>query len=147
MDDSNAIGLLDHKFAVVLLGKLEPGVALNAAGHLCACRVERAPPELRRKMSFVDYLDRDGGAHPVSALSLVVLQAKNVNHLRRARTEALAKGLLCTDFLETMTGGTTHEQLARTRALAEPDLLYWGLALFGLATDLDPITRRFSLWR
>ena len=36
-------------------------------------------------MSFVDYTDADGNAHPVSALSLVVLSANNANQLRTAR--------------------------------------------------------------
>src|SRR5262245_32166052 len=93
-----------YKFVVVLLGKLEQGVALNAASHLAVSLVARATPELREAMSITDYLDGDGATHPVSALSLVVLQAKNSGHLRRAREEAKARGLHFVDFLETMTG-------------------------------------------
>src|SRR5688572_14583727 len=105
------------KFVMVLVAKLEPAIVLNAAAHMTAALVSRASPEQRREMAITDYFDADGGAHPVSALSLVVLQAKNGNQLRRAREEARAKALLMVDFLETMTGGLADEQMDRTRAL------------------------------
>lgn len=44
-------------------------------------------------MSFVDYLDADGNVHPVSALSLMVLSARNFNQIRTARLEAIRAGL------------------------------------------------------
>jgi hypothetical protein len=86
---------------------------------MTATLVARAVDETRRHMSFVDYTDADGNAHPVSALSLVVLSARNSSQLRTARTQA-------------------------TR---EEDLDYWGLGVFGPRQAVDPITRKFSLWR
>ena len=79
-------------------------------------------------MSFVDYTDADGNAHPVSALSLVVLSAKNSSQLRTARLDAIRAGLSHVDFTETMTQDTFVEQMARTQATREADLDYWGLA-------------------
>ena len=98
-------------------------------------------------MSFVDYLDADGNAHPVSALSLVVLSAKNSNQIRTARLEAIEAGVPYADFTQSMTGDTFVEQMDRTGALREEDLDYWGVAVFGLKEAIDPITRKFSLWR
>jgi len=98
-------------------------------------------------MSFVDYHDADGNVHPVSALSLVVLSAKNSNQVRTARFEAIRGGLPYTDFTESMTKDTFVEQMDRTRALREEDLDYWGVCMFGLKEAVDPITRKFSLWR
>ncbi len=46
-----------------------------------------------------------------------------------------------------MTGDTYVEQMERTGRLAEEELDYWGLALFGPKEVLDPVTRKFSLWR
>ena len=43
---------------------------------MTATLVARADDETKEHMSFVDYTDADGNAHPVSALSLVVLSAK-----------------------------------------------------------------------
>lgn len=98
-------------------------------------------------MSFVDYLDADGNVHPVSALSLVVLSARNSSQIRTARLEAIRAGLPCADFTESMTKDTFVEQMDRTRALREEDVDYWGLCMFGLRETIDPITHRFSLWR
>jgi hypothetical protein len=98
-------------------------------------------------MSFVDYLDADGNVHPVSALSLVVLSARNSNQIRTVRLEAIRAGLPYADFTESMTKDTFVEQMNRTRALREADIDYWGICIFGLKEMIDPITRKFSLWR
>ena len=140
-------GRTTHKFAVVLNKKIEPGIALNACAHMTATLVARADTETRNYMSFVDYLDADGNAHPVSALSLVVLSAKNSNQIRTARLEAIEAGVPYADFTQSMTGDTFVEQMDRTGALREEDLDYWGVAVFGLKEAIDPITRKFSLWR
>ena len=136
-----------HKFAIVLNKKIEPGVALNACAHMTATLVARADNETRNHMSFVDYHDADGNVHPVSALSLVVLSAKNSNQVQTTRLEAIRAGLPYADFTESMTKDTFVEQMDRTRALREEDLDYWGVCIFGLKEAVDPITRKFSLWR
>ena len=46
-----------------------------------------------------------------------------------------------------MTKDTFAEQMDRTRALREEDIDYWGICIFGLKEMIDPITRKFSLWR
>jgi hypothetical protein len=140
-------GPATHKFAVVLNKKIPPAAALNACAHMTATLVARADDETRRHMSFVDYTDADGNAHPVSALSLVVLSARNSNQLRTARLEAIRAGLSHVDFTETMTQDTFVEQMARTQATREDELDYWGLGMFGPKQTVDPITRKFSLWR
>ena len=109
-------GPTTHKFAVVLNKKIPPAAALNACAHMTATLVARADDETRRHMSFVDYTDADGNAHPVSALSLVVLSARNSSQLRTARLDAIRAGLSHADFTETMTQDTFVEQMARTQA-------------------------------
>jgi len=140
-------GQTSHKFVLVLNKKIDLGVALNAAAHMAASLVNRASEDDRKQMMFVDYVDADGGMHPVSALSLVVLRADNSNKIRQAREAALEKGILFVDFTETMTKDTYVEQMQRTRATASDDLEYWGICLFGRKSDLDLITGKFSLWR
>ena len=117
-------GPTTHKFAVVLNKKIPPAAALNACAHMTATLVARADDETRRHMSFVDYTDADGNAHPVSALSLVVLSARNSSQLRTARLDAIRAGLSHADFTETMTQDTFVEQMARTQATREEDLDY-----------------------
>jgi hypothetical protein len=136
-----------HKFAVVLNKSLDSGVALNACAHMVACLVARADEATRAEMSFIDYLDADGNVHPVSGLSLIVLTAKNGNQIRTARMAAVESKIPFVDFTESMTKDTYVEQMERTKLLHEGDLDYWGIALFGPKVDIDPITRKFSLWR
>jgi uncharacterized protein DUF2000 len=140
-------GQATHKFVIVLNKKIEPGAALNASAHMAATLVARADEETRKHMSFADYVDADGNVHPVSALSLVVLSAKNSSQIRAARMEASRAGLPYVDFTETMTKDTFVEQMDRTRATRQEDLDYWGLCVFGPKAIIDPITRKFSLWR
>ncbi len=145
MDKTN--GQTDYKFAVVLNKKVEPGKIMNAAAHMPAALTAKASEEDRKNMMFTGYLDANGGKHPVSALPLVVLRADNSNKIRRARNAAIEKDILFVDFLETMTDGTYIEQMERTAELKEEELNYWGLCLFGKKEIIDPITRKFSLWR
>jgi hypothetical protein len=114
---------------------------------MAACLSSKATDEERRNMMFIDYIDADGGRHPVSALSLVVLRADNSNKIRLARNSALEKGILSVDFVESMTKDTYVEQMERTKCLKEEQIEYWGLCLFGLKEEIDPITRKFSIWR
>ena len=46
-----------------------------------------------------------------------------------------------------MTGGTYTEQLERTRTTAAADLEYYGVMVFGEAEELNPITKKYSLYR
>jgi hypothetical protein len=115
----------------------------SAGGHARGGgdRARHVSSSIRRSPAATDI------AHPVSALSPIVLQAKNSNQIRTARNAPVAAGITYVDFTETMAKDTYVEQLNRTRETAESDLEYWGLAMFGLTADLDVITKRFSLWR
>ncbi|MGW6914478.1 DUF2000 domain-containing protein [Kitasatospora sp. NPDC054939] len=138
------------KFVVALKAKLPPGVAANAASHMCLALTARAAaerPELLADMSFLAYTDGDGGRHaPVSGLSLVVLEGRPA-WLRKLREEAAAAGLLHTDFTGEMTGGDFADQLERMKATPEESLDYYGVALFGPRELIDPLTKKFSLLR
>lgn len=135
------------KFVVILNKNLQAGVALNAASHMVAGLVARASPEQVKQMQFITYTDKDNNEHPsISALSLIVLRGTS-NEIRKTREEAITRGILYVDFLETMTGQTYVEQLERTRQTDGEHLEFFGICLFGLKTDLDEFTRKFSLWR
>jgi len=137
----------DCKFVVLLNKKLDPGVVLNATAHMVASLMATAGAEQKEQMKFMDYVDADGHAHPVSGLSLIVLRADNSNKIRSARQRAREAGLLCVDFTESMTGDTYREQMQRTAATPESELNYYGICLFGPRHEIDGITSRFSLWR
>ncbi|MGE3920043.1 MAG: DUF2000 family protein [Gammaproteobacteria bacterium] len=50
-------------------------------------------------------------------------------------------------FLNTMTGGTYMEQLARTAESPEEQLIYYGCVLCGPWEIVSNITKKFSLWK
>ncbi len=137
----------DYKFVVALNEKCDVGVILNAASHACLGLIAQASEEDRKKMSFISFTDANGNVHPsISGLSLIVLKGKN-GELRKLRSQVLEQNFLCVDFIHTMTGDTYKEQLEKTAATPEEELLYYGVAVFGEKLKLDPLTKRLSLWR
>lgn len=135
------------KFVALVNKNLEPGVAMNALGHMALGLAARLADGRREDMKFLDFIDRDGQTHPnISGLSLIVLRGTSGN-VRTLRNEALAAQLPVVDFTSTMTGDTYVEQLERTRLTLESDLDYYGVMLFGPADQVAPLTRKYSLYR
>jgi hypothetical protein len=133
---------------VILLNKnLQTGVALNAAAHLGMAIANLVGEEGRAKLKFLDFVDAEKGVHPsISARSLIVLRGTS-SEIRKLRQEALRAGLRTADFTNTMTGQTYREQLERTATTSEATLEYFGVALFGSAETISPLTKRHSLWK
>ena len=46
------------KFVVVLNEKIAPGVAMNAASHMCLSMVAQATAEQKAAMQFIDYYEK-----------------------------------------------------------------------------------------
>lgn len=68
-----------YKFVVVVNKNLEIGKAMNAIAHSYAGLVGVATKELKEKMSFIDFVDKNGSIHKsISGLSLIVLRGKTV---------------------------------------------------------------------
>lgn len=136
-----------YKFAIILNKKNDIGKVINTSAHLSAALVAKASEEEKARMNFIDYVDADGGIHPISGCSLIILRADNSNKIRQARIAAQENNISFIDFTETMTKDTYHEQLERTKATKEELLDYWGIAMFAPSDILAPITKKFSLWQ
>ena len=135
----------DYKCVIAVNKAIDIGIAMNAASHIALSIAAQASDEQKKLMSFIDFEDGAGGVHPsISGLSLIVLRGKN-GELRKLATAARDKGILYADFIETMTGDTYIEQLERTKNTQEP--VYYAVALFGKKEDIDPLTKRLSLYR
>lgn len=133
-----------RKFVAVLNKKVEPGKLMNALGHMSAGISGMNPAEKQ----FLEYRDADQGIHPhVSHFPFIILRADNSNKLRTLRKAAKDAGITCTDFTNTMTVGTSAAQLQATKNTPEQDLEYFGVCLFGDSEKIDPLTKKFSLWR
>ena len=142
----------EWKFVALLNRALPVPQQMNALGHMTAGLVSKARGEPGDRMVFLDYRTADGTlAAAISKWPFIVLAAKNSDQIRRFKREALehvvAGRILYNDFLASMLGGSAEEQLRRTAACLEGQTELLGAAAFGPASVLDPLTRRYSLFK
>lgn len=137
---------LKNKFVGVLNKKIPVGSLMNALGHMAAGLAGGYPniPDMR----FDSYFDQNGGDHKsISDHPFIILSADNSNQIRILRQNLLASGVHFVDFTNTMTVGTYIEQKERTKITPEDQLEYYGICMFGKIDEINPLTKKFSLWR
>ncbi|MBK7537506.1 MAG: DUF2000 family protein [Myxococcales bacterium] len=138
---------------VALLNRATPlPQRLNALGHMTAGLVSMARDGVLERMTFLDYITRDGSvAAAISKWPYIVLSAKNSEQIRRFKREALthvaAGRLLYNDFLASMLGASAEHQLSATAASVECQTEMFGAVAFGPADVLNLLTRRYSLFK
>ena len=138
---------LNQKVVIVLNERIEAGRLLNAAAHLALGYGASRGESGRTELHLLNYVSASGEAYPnISALSLIVLKA-TPGQLRTVWQRAHAEGIACMSFTNTMTEGTYVEQLERTEKTPVDELVFFGVLLFGSREQLDPLTRKFSLFR
>ena len=138
----------DHhrKFVVIVNQKQPLGLLMNAVAHTVAGLLRKQCAHLDQ-MDFLPYRDSEDRLDAwVSRFPFIILIAKNGQQIRTVRQAAQAAGLPCNVFVDTMLGTSADAQLQQTRSAKERDLNYLALCLFGPAADLDPLTRKFSLF-
>jgi len=138
----------DAKIVLILNKMLEPGVALNTACHLGLGLLGRISSlDAASTVNFQNYADRDNNEHAfVSALPLIVLRGKS-GEIRKCRTAFKNLTIPFVDYTGCMVGGTYLDQLERSRNTSEAELEYFGICALGPKTQLDSVTRKFSLWK
>lgn len=148
MENQIEINAQTYKFVAVINKDIElPGIAMNVVAHLSAGLVGSAPSNLKDKMTFINFTDKDEGIHPsISALSLIVLRGKN-GEIAKLKDEAFRNNIHFVDFLESMTGDTYKEQLERTASLSKDTLTFYGIMMFGTIESMHSLTKKFSLWK
>lgn len=81
----------------------------------------------KEALHLTDYRDADGGPHLyISEMPFIILEA-NSNKIRKLRQEAINQQIPFVDFTDTMTIGTYQEQIERTQATQEENLIYYGI--------------------
>ena len=133
------------KFVAVLNKAHDVSRLLSALGHVSGGLAGNSG--LADKMKFVTYVDRSGETYPnISEWPFVVLRGKG-SHIKRFREELIAKQMKYACYLDTMLSGGSEVQQAETKRKSSEELEILALATFGDAAALDPLTRRFSVWR
>ncbi len=127
--------------------KLYSSLAGNSRDSLpILCRGWAVPAAQGRRFfreSAVGTADRVGVAENPRQ---IVLRGTSGN-IRSLRTEALRLGIACVDFTNSMTGGSFEEQLERTLKTSEAELEYYCVVLFGRVEELNPLTKKYSLYK
>jgi hypothetical protein len=133
------------KFVVVLNKSCTADQLLSALGHVSAGIGANSAE--RESMEFVVYRDADGAAYPnISAWPFIVLRG-NGSGLKRFRADLIEAGLDYACYLDTMISGGSDAQVEATSGKTSEALEILALATFGDAEKIDPLTKRFSLWK
>lgn len=135
------------KFVAVILknNELSFGSMLNALGHATAGLVSKSFPE--GDMQFVDYRDGDGNVYPSISVSPFIILEGKAGKLKTFREQLIQNDVVHTCFLDTMMHGGSDFQLETTLTKSEQELKFVCVAAFGEAVVLDPLTKKFSLWK
>ena len=134
----------ENKLVAVLNKEVESGVVLNALAHMTIGLGAAVGKDL---LQLNDYRDASEQTYPnISQIPFIILRAKS-NDIRKLVNQAKEDKVLHGVFLDTMTGGTYVEQLARTANSTPETFTYYGCVLFGDWQTVSGMTRKFSLWR
>ena len=139
-DDATA----DNKFVVVLNKRHEASELLSALGHVAVGLGGSMPSDA--DPSLVTYVDADGTEYPnISDWPFIVLRGKG-GQMAMFRDRLGELGLPAVAYLHTMRTGGSKAQQERTRQTAAEDIEVLAVATFGPRDQIDPLTKRFSVW-
>lgn len=133
----------ENKLVIIINKEIAIGVAMNAVGH-----ASLAMGGILGKEGTIlqDYKDASGNSWPISAMPYIMLRGKS-NEIRKAVLAAKAENIQHIPFTETMTGGTSDEQIERTSHVDEESHVYYAAVLYGPWDQVSQITKKFSLYR
>ncbi|EJH1736419.1 DUF2000 domain-containing protein [Escherichia coli] len=131
------------KLYIVVNRNMEASLLMNATGHLAAGIMQRAEDKI-----FQDYPNDDSGlsAH-LSHYPVVILQAKNSNQLCTALLKCKEARLAYNFFTTTMLGQSTEQQIQDTKVAPLESLEFVAIAIYGDTDALQPITKKFSVYK
>jgi len=99
------------------------------------------------ELGLITYVDSEGNEFPsISKHPFIVLTASG-NKLKAFRDELIAANIPFTCFLDTMIEGGWDAQLATTKSKKFDELTVMAIAAYGEREALDPLTKKFSLYR
>lgn len=136
----------DKKFAAVLNRRHPLPRVLNGLCHATAGLAGQIVGQ--EQADFLPYVnDTDAFDAFISRYPFIVLEAKNSNQLATLRKAAVESGLPVNVFISAMIGCSAEEQIANTKVAAGNALDYMVVVLFGDAAIVDPLTKKFSLFK
>lgn len=131
------------KFVAVLNKKIQTGKIMNALAHMTVGLAKSYPD---KDMAVISYTDKDGGNHFASKWPYIILKADNSNKIRTLRHALIEKNIPFASFTSAMIVGGWEAQVEKSKATPEAELEYYGICMFGDKSELDELTKKFSLW-
>lgn len=138
--------LATHKFVILLNEKSPPGKLLSATGQLAMSLYSNASIEQRADMSFVPFF-APGGSNLVtlSTCSFVVLKGTAAQLLA---LHAKSAHLLSAIFTSTMSfNGIEEDLIYKTANTSLEQVEPYGVGLFGTIEEVNPLTKKFSIYK
>ena len=137
-----------HKYVIVLNEKSPFGKLLSATGQLAMSLYHDASEEQRVNMSFIPFIGPSGSSLiTVSTCSFVVLKG-TASQLFTLYAKGCEQGLLSALFTSTMSFNGIEEDLILKTATTPLDQVEpYGVALFGKIEELNPLTKKFSVFK
>ncbi len=133
-----------NKLVAVINQDIPTGIAMNALAHMTVGMATELDYDM---LKLDDYEDRDGNIYPnISQMPFIILKGTS-DEIKEAVMSAKVEYIKHGVFVNTMTGGTFEEQLENTAKTAQDDLVFYGVVMYGLLDKVNPITKKFSLYR
>ncbi len=136
--------IFTYKLVAVLNKEITSGVALNALAHMTlglGAKIGSDPLHLDT------YKEKNASEYPnISQMPFIILRAKS-GEIRKLVQQLREKNFSYGAFVHTMTGGTYVEQLENTAKHTEEELVFYGCVAFAPLDELNPMTKKFSLWK
>lgn len=134
------------KFVAVLNKKHPISTLMNALGHISSGL--SGGNEHADDMKFLRYQNEAIALDSrISEYPFIVLSAKNNNQINTLRGALDEQGILHNAFVNTMLGASAKDQIDSTAEAGEEDIDFIAIALFGSANEIDPLTKKFSLFK
>ena len=134
------------KYFAVMNRNLAPGQGMNVLAH----GVNALANHLResREIQFANYQNAAGRSlGELSVWPYIVLESSSSEKLKTAQKQLLELKIPCIEFHASMLAASNEEQLAQTRAIAEGEGELYGIFTFGPTELLQPIMKRFSIFK
>ncbi|MBU6439289.1 MAG: DUF2000 domain-containing protein [Betaproteobacteria bacterium] len=98
---------------------------------------------------LLDYQNESVGfSSKIDESPFIILEARHSNHLRALVSSVSGQAhLRCNAFTTSMIGRSASEQLSMTRTASADQLDFVAVVLYGPREHVEPLTRRFSLYR
>jgi len=136
---------LAYQTVVVLNKQVEVGRAINAAVHAVAGLVGTMPNPAQ--IDFLNYRDKTGELDAIIAHHpAIILRASDSKELLKAYRKAQSLHLANNVFIETMTLGSSQEEMDILQDKTIEELDFWGVVIFGKTEEVRKVTKDFQLF-